>query len=391
MLRQTSTKLLKAIGEFKILWNNITASDMGYTITRRFSHAACVFENNMYVFGGCTTNATSFNDLWRFDLSKRQWVRPLATGTYPVPKAYTTMVHHKDSLIVFGGWTYPSLSHYYNQLTMFNEIHFYDVQANKWLLMNAINSPPPIAGHSACMKNDEMVVFGGLTQSPAFNHEIQCSNDVWVLDVPTLTWRNQPTTKPRPSPRYSQSVVQLDTDRLLVLGGVQSLHNRFVYNDCWILNMTGPVWTWKELAVKNKEWASSNIWCNPACRVGDKVVSLSKSRNGLNGARPLVTSAVRLSTLNRPDNPPVSVRVEQSLQKPLGTDQNINGKRGELPRRASKQQKPEQANPVAGPSNELRVENNNGATSPIVVLGSDSNRFARRDSPIRGTKKVNSQ
>ncbi|XP_026726926.1 F-box only protein 42 [Trichoplusia ni] len=363
VLHKTSIKLIKAVGEFNILWKNIAATDMVPTITKRFSHAACVLENNMYIFGGCTTNATSFNDLWRFDLSVRQWVRPLATGTYPVPKAYTSMVHYKDGLIVFGGWTYPSPSQYYQNVTMFNEIHFYCVNTNKWILLNATNSPPPMAGHSACMRGDEMVVFGGLVMSAVQNYQIQCSNDVWVLDVPTLTWRKQATTKLRPSPRYAQSLICLDSDRLMLLGGVQTLHNRFVYSDCWILIMKGPTWTWKEMLVKNKEWASANIWCNPACRVGDKVVSLSRSRNGWNSAKPLVTSAVRLSALSRPEGAPVSVRVEQSLQRPLDRDQNINGRRGVLPRRLSNPPRQDQQvnpnnEPVAGPSNQQGIPQN---------------------------------
>lgn len=314
------------------------------TITKRFSHSACILENNMYIFGGCTTNATSFNDLWRFDLSRRQWIRPLATGTYPVPKAYTTMVDYKDCLIVFGGWTYPSLSQYYQNVTMFNDIHFYCIKTNKWILINTTNPPPPMAGHSACIKGDEMVVFGGLIMSAAQNFQIQCSNDIWVLNLSTCIWRKQLTTKPRPSPRYAQSLIRIDSDRLMLLGGVQTLQNRFVYSDCWILTMKGPTWTWKEIAVKNKEWASANIWCNPACRVGDKVVSLSRSRNGWNSAKPMVTSAVRLS---RAEGAPVAVRVEQSLQRPLDRDQNINGRRGVLPR-----QRVPANEPVAGPSNE---------------------------------------
>ncbi|KAJ2953809.1 hypothetical protein O0L34_g1438 [Tuta absoluta] len=353
VLRKTSIKLVKAVGQFNILWKNVRSTDILPTITKRFSHAACVIDNSMYVFGGCTTNATSFNDLWRFDLSDRHWVRPLATGTYPVPKAYTTMVHYRDCLIVFGGWTYPSLSQYYQNVTMFNELHFYCVHTNKWMLMNATNAPPPMAGHAACVNGDEMVVFGGLVISAAQNYQIQCSNDLWVLDIPSLTWRKQATTKPRPSPRYAQSLILLDSDRLMVLGGVQTLHNRFVYSDCWILSMKGPTWTWKEVSVKNKEWASANIWCNPACRVGDKVVSLSRSRHAWNSAKPLVTSAVRLTAINRGEGPPVAVRVEQSLQRPLDRDQNINGRRGVLPRQPVRQAQLNAGHePVAGPSNE---------------------------------------
>lgn len=342
---------------------NIASTEIVPTITKRFSHAACILENYMYIFGGCTTNATSFNDLWKFDLSKRQWIRPLATGTYPVPKAYTTMVDYKDCLIVFGGWTYPCLSQLYQNVTMFNDIHFYCVKNNKWILMNTTNPPPPMAGHSACIKGDEMVVFGGLNMSAAQNYQIQCSNDVWVLNLFTFVWKKQATTKPRPSPRYAQSLIRLDLEQLMLLGGVQTLQNRFVFSDCWILTMKGPIWTWKEIAVKNKEWAAANIWCNPACRVGDKVVSLSRSRNGWNSAKPLVTSAVRLSNLNRAESAPVSVRVEQSLQRPLDRDHNINGRRGVLPRHRIPNNEP-----VAGPSHQ------NGHAQNIGTINTNSNK-----------------
>ncbi|XP_041973103.1 F-box only protein 42 [Aricia agestis] len=392
VLRKTSMKLVKAVAEFNILWKNVSSVDMIPTITKRFSHAACILGNNMYIFGGCTTNATSFNDLWRFDLSRRQWVRPLATGTYPVPKAYTTMVDYKDCLIVFGGWTYPSLSQYYQSVSLFNDIHFYCIKTNKWILINATNSPPPMAGHSACIKDDEMVVFGGLAMSPTQNFQMHCSNDVWVLDLITYNWRKQPTTKPRPSPRYAQSLIRLDDDRLMLLGGVQTLHNRFVYSDCWILTMKGPTWTWKEIAVKNKEWASPNIWCNPACRVGDKVVSLSRSRNAWNSAKPLVTSAVRLSNFTRPEGAPISVRVEQSLQKPLDRDHNINGRRGVLPR-----QRQVGNEPVPGPSNELNENQEPRFASDSSHLNgagpsSDSKRSSfdlKKENALRHTKNKN--
>lgn len=407
VLHKTSIKLVKAIGEFKILWKNLSPTNMFPVITKRFSHAACILENSMYIFGGCTTNSTSFNDLWKFDLSTRKWVRPLATGTYPVPKAYTTMVHYKNYLIVFGGWTYPSLSQYYQNVTMFNEIHFYCLETNKWILINASNSPPPMAGHSACVRDDEMVVFGGLVLSTANSHQIQCSNDVWVLDIPSLTWRKQPTTKPRPSPRYAQSLLELDCGRLMLLGGVQTLHNRFVYSDCWVLTMKGSTWTWKELAVKNKEWAAANIWCNPACKVGDKVVSLSRSRNGWNSAKPLVTSAVRLSALSRPEGAPVSVRVQQSLQRPLDRDQNINGRRGELPRRPSNPLKCEQndsnVEPVAGPSNaqisprkvtiepqnDININIDDSGLSSDNKLSSNNLDCAKKDLAIKRNKNKN--
>lgn len=79
-------------------WKSVTPVAMAPTITKRYSHSAVVHENSMYVFGGCAFSMTTFNDLWRLDLSKRQWVRPLTMGTYPSPKACSTMVCYKDFL-----------------------------------------------------------------------------------------------------------------------------------------------------------------------------------------------------------------------------------------------------------------------------------------------------
>lgn len=90
--------LHKAIVDFDVTWKSITPVAMAPTITKRYSHSAVVHENSMYVFGGCTCSMTTFNDLWRLDLSKRQWVRPLTMGTYPSPKACSTMVCYKDYL-----------------------------------------------------------------------------------------------------------------------------------------------------------------------------------------------------------------------------------------------------------------------------------------------------
>lgn len=68
----------------------------------------CVLGNYMYVFGGCTSTCTTFNDLWKLDLSSRKWDRLLSMGSYPSPKACATLVYYKNSLVLFGGWTHPS-------------------------------------------------------------------------------------------------------------------------------------------------------------------------------------------------------------------------------------------------------------------------------------------
>ena len=81
----------------------------------------------MYVFGGCTSTNTTFNDLWKLNLSTRSWVRPLPTGCYPSPKACSTLVRYKDSLILYGGWAQSSSSPLHQVIIIKNLFIYYQI------------------------------------------------------------------------------------------------------------------------------------------------------------------------------------------------------------------------------------------------------------------------
>lgn len=232
------------------------------SITKRFSHSACIHDNSMFIFGGCT-HSTAFNDLWRFDLSDRKWVRPMAMGTYPTPKAYATMVPYKEYLILFGGWTYPSSNLSFACIGMSSDLHFYNTDTNQWSRMSTNNSPPLLAGHSAIVQGDTMIIVGGIYKDLNYQAPIQSNCDVWVLNLITMSWTNQPTSCPKPAARHGQSVIKLNESSLMMLGGLKAK----IFDDCWILKMTGEVWTWVQIKVNNKKWSTTQLWCNPACRV----------------------------------------------------------------------------------------------------------------------------
>lgn len=163
---------------------------MAPTISKRYSHSAVIHDNSMYIFGGCTCSLTTFNDLWRLDLSKRQWIRPLAMGTYPSPKACCSLVKYKDFLVLFGGCTSPPSYPLYQSWHLFNELHVYDINGNRWTCINTLNTPPPVAGHSASVINEWMIIFGGFQRPPNGLH-CEKSNDIWKLNLETWTWYKQ--------------------------------------------------------------------------------------------------------------------------------------------------------------------------------------------------------
>lgn len=267
---------LRAVQEGNIQWESRTYPYPGTPITQRFSHSACYYDSNqsMYVFGGCTQSScnAAFNDLWRLDLNSKEWIRPLASGSYPSPKAGATLVMYKDLLVLFGGWTRPSPYPLHQPERFFDEIHTYSPSKNWWNCIVTTHGPPPMAGHSASVIGSTMVVFGGSLGAR------QMSNEVWVLDLEQWSWSKPNITGPSPHPRGGQSQIVIDSETLLILGGCGGPNA--LLKDAWLLHMGTSSWSWQQLRVENEEHGAPELWCHPACRVGQCVVVFSQAPSG---------------------------------------------------------------------------------------------------------------
>ena len=268
-------------GHGSLLWSHQPVLEDVSSISKRYSHCAVYYPHNcsMFVFGGCTSTSSTFNDLWELNLSTRTWRRPLSMGAYPSPKACASLVRYQDMLVLFGGWTHPSLYPLHQSWKLFSELHIYHVTENRWSLITGDQDtarPPAMAGHSATVHDDKMVVFGGLHKQRSVGH-YSSSNDVWVFSLVEHVWERVLTGGvSSPLARYGQSQLVLDTHHLLVLGGCGGPNNE--YTDIWLLDMSCSPWTWHQMEVEGGEHRARDIWCHPGVRVGDKVVVLGKSR-----------------------------------------------------------------------------------------------------------------
>ncbi|XP_054007522.1 F-box only protein 42 [Hylaeus anthracinus] len=259
----------KSVAYGSLLWSPWPSKHWMPIIGKRHSHSACTYENSMYVFGGCTATCTTFNDLWRLDLDTRTWVRLITMGSYPSPKACATMLYYKKSFILFGGWSLPSPYSLHQQPKLFNELHVYSIESNKWIAINTLEKPPPAAAHSASIHKNYMIVFGGIMGNIFFDR----SNDVWCLNLDSYSWHKQATSNIKPEPRYGQSQIELGDNHLLVLGGCAG--SNIAMNDAWLLKMEGTIWTWRKVIMHNTEWAPARIWYHQACKVGNYIIVLS--------------------------------------------------------------------------------------------------------------------
>lgn len=95
-------------------------------------------------------------------------------------------------IVLFGGWTHPASYPLHQTWHLFNELHVFDITANKWNCINTGSTPPPTAGHSVSVHGNWMVVFGGLQRASNVVHSTK-SNDIWKLNLETWTWYKQET------------------------------------------------------------------------------------------------------------------------------------------------------------------------------------------------------
>lgn len=230
----------------------------------------------MFVFGGCTRGNTTFNDLWTFDLERRCWIRPLISGTHPPPKACASLVRYKRKLILFGGWTHSApypLDHLWK---LFNQMHEFDLEHNRWSCVTTSGDCPPMAGHSATVRNDSMLVFGGLCASAGSYNNYEATNNLWIFDFVTCEWSKKLVSGYQPPPRYGHSQILLDQQHLLVMGGCSG--PKVPLNDVWMLLMTNAAWEWRKVQVLGKDMHTFPLFgFNPVVRVENTLAFLTKS------------------------------------------------------------------------------------------------------------------
>ncbi|XP_063001280.1 F-box only protein 42 isoform X2 [Elgaria multicarinata webbii] len=281
---------IKAVQEGNVQWESRTYPYPGTPITQRFSHSS-----------------------------------------YPSPKAGATLVVYKDLLVLFGGWTRPSPYPLHQPERFFDEIHTYSPSKNWWNCVVTTHGPPPMAGHSSCVIRDKMIVFGGSLGSR------QMSNDVWVLDLEHWAWSKPSISGPSPHPRGGQSQIVIDDETILILGGCGGPNALF--KDAWLLHMNSePPWTWQPLKVENEDQGAPELWCHPACRVGQCVVVFSQAPSGRAPLSPSLNS--RPSPISA--TPPALVpetREYRSHSPVRSADEApcVNGRWGTLRPRAQRQ------------------------------------------------------
>ena len=124
---------------------------------------------------------TPLDDVWSFDLSKKEWKQIDPNGDMPSPRwAHSAAFDFKArKWYVFGGG---------GGNVGFNDVHAFDAAAGRWKQLHAKgDAPPPTEAASLTFDSEAgaLLVVGGLSiaeKGPAG------FKDAWTLDLKSMNW-----------------------------------------------------------------------------------------------------------------------------------------------------------------------------------------------------------
>ncbi|KAK2953544.1 putative Actin-fragmin kinase [Blattamonas nauphoetae] len=201
-----------------------------------------IYNDELYVFGG--SSSTAFNSgIHKFSFDTKCWFQVPVLGYCPIPRAGHSAVVKFDDLVVFGGLG-PE-----NQTL--NDLCLFSFETHTWriLLPESHKQPEPRRNHVAVLDGSKMFIHGGI-------HDRKILSDTWVFDFDTCTW-TLIDCKPAPPPRSNHSAVVRGDSMIIYAGlGTEPL------SDIWSFNFETYQWTEVDAAKpSNPRHSHSAVFC----------------------------------------------------------------------------------------------------------------------------------
>ncbi|KAG9472821.1 hypothetical protein GDO78_016755 [Eleutherodactylus coqui] len=228
----------------------------------RYGHTAVLIDDVIYIWGGRNDTEGACNVLYTFHTGTEQWTTPGVSGHVPGARDGHSACVLERNMYVFGG--FEQLADCFS-----NDIHKLETKSMNWNLVRAKGTPARWRDfHSATVIGSKMFVFGGRAdRSGPFhsNNEIYC-NRIRAFDLLTETWLEVPQCSPPPEGRRSHSAFSYRGE-LYVFGGYNARLNRH-FQDLW--RYTPETGRWQRVEVQGKGPCARRRQC--CCIVGDKIL-----------------------------------------------------------------------------------------------------------------------
>ena len=224
----------------------------------RRAHTMIPFGRLLLMFGGRGTPGNGMGmQVSVYDTTSHKWMFPISQ-TVPQSRWNHSATLIDNKVYLFGGESAATEVQEPAVTQCLGDMHTLDVNDFQWCdisdRITLKNEPPARYAHSCSAYNNNLVVFGGATQTHL--------NDTQIYNTDTQTWSELHTVGDRPSPRCGHSTVMVG-DLLWIFGGLSTTFS----NDLHYLNMLNN--TWRELSLPNSPSPRGHL---SICSVGRNVV-----------------------------------------------------------------------------------------------------------------------
>ena len=201
----------------------------------RHGHSSVKYNNKMYMFGG-KDGSTTYYDTWEYDLTTTTWTKKALALSSHARYEHSSIIYNGD-MYVFGG---------YDGTNYFNNILKYDITNNTWSEYNdgtASGTPTARYGHISVIMQNEMIIFGGTTQSGHVE-------DSYIFNFVDSSWNlldNDDSNRPIDSYSTTAEIQYHNPSdnhyKLFVFGGETPLTNKLYVADISRNNVTNTTST----------------------------------------------------------------------------------------------------------------------------------------------------
>ena len=204
-----------------------------------------VIGEDIYTFGGGHRYPWN-NELWKLTRNANgsfKWSRFLvkANKKIPSPRKGHSGWEYDEKLWTFGGHG-PSINDYLNKHGDFrdhhnNQLFYFSPKSNKWTNLKYFGTEPSAQlGHATTVLDNKVWLYGGTNAKLGIDFD-----DLYELDMCSLTWKLIQTTTLKPEGRYACSL-NVTRENHLVLHCGESAERNVALEDTWILDLSSYSW-----------------------------------------------------------------------------------------------------------------------------------------------------
>jgi len=226
-------------GQHQHSWTSLIASGEPQSPVVREYHTLTLVAGSTksVLFSGVTYNGTTtFNpdDTWVLDFANNNSFSKISVTNGPVPRGYHTGVATKDEVIIYGGRT--------ESVDILSDVWRFNIATLQWTQDTVTGDvkPPIRSFHSAVLVDNLIYVFG------AYAAEVfTSSNDLWAYDIVAKQWKVLIANGAAgsPPPRQGHAAVYSYDKTLgagfIVFGGY---NGKGGYNDAWRYYINSNKW-----------------------------------------------------------------------------------------------------------------------------------------------------